>query len=450
MLRRLSIRWRITLGSVAIALVFFSATLLVVRLEVSSILTSSDQSLARGDLTSYKTEIAKGSDGLLDDSGKAILVYIRNPRGEVRLDTMPRHIHELLEHRRAANEEFTETEDGTDFVVVGEKVVTPAGTWSLWAARSEASSELAMRDFDDVLLIGAAALVVLFGIASWLLGSAALRPVTRMRLQAENLSVAEGAAGLPVGEANDEIAALATTLNEFLERVRRSTAREKQVVSDAAHELRTPLSALKTQLELAHDNFDDPVALAGQVVAAERSVARLSSLASNLLALSRLEAGETDLEFSTAEQLLSELMDCVDRARLLALAKKVDVAFTSELLDSSARFLLSGTSFARIVDNLASNAIAAVARSGSVTIALVQRERSIELAVGDDGPGMSEEFIARAFDRFSRADESRTGSTGGSGLGLALVKAIVGSAGGSVEIANQKVGLVVTVVLPNM
>jgi two-component system OmpR family sensor kinase len=450
MFRRLSIRWRITLGSVVIALVFFSATLVVVRLEVSSILTSSDQSLARGDLTSYKAEIVKGSNGLLDDSGKATLVFVRNPQGEVQLDTMPRHIRELLEHRRSANEEFIETEDGTDFVVVGEKVVTPGGTWSLWAARSKASSELAMRGFDDVLLIGAAALLVLFGFASWLLGSAALRPVTRMRLQAENLSVAEGADGLPVGEANDEIAALATTLNEFLDRVRRSTAREKQVVSDAAHELRTPLSALKTQLELAHDNFDDPVALAGQVIAAERSVGRLSSLASNLLALSRLEAGETDLEFSTAERLLSELMDSVDRTRLLALAKKVDVAFTSDLLDSSVRFLLSGTSFARIVDNLASNAIAAVPQSGSVTIALVQHERSIELTVGDDGPGMPEEFVARAFDRFSRADESRTGSTGGSGLGLALVKAIVGSAGGSVEITNQKVGLIVTVVLPNM
>lgn len=450
MFKRLSIRWRITLGSVAIALVFFSVTLIAVRLEVSSILTSSDQSLARGDLASYRAEIVKSSDGLLDDSGKATLVYARDPQGEVQLDTMPRHIHELLEHRRSANEEFIATEDGTDFVVVGEKVVTPGGAWSLWAARSTASSELAMRDLDGVLLIGAAALVLLFGVASWLLGSAALRPVTRMRLQAENLSVAEGAAGLPVGEANDEIAALATTLNEFLERVRRSTAREKQVVSDAAHELRTPLSALKTQLELAHDNFDDPVALAAQVIAAERSVGRLSSLASNLLALSRLEAGETDLEFSTAEQLLSELMDCVDRARLLALAKKVDVVFTSELLDSSTRFLLSRTSFARVVDNLASNAIAAVAHSGSVTIALVQRERSIELSVSDDGPGMPEEFIARAFDRFSRADESRTGSTGGSGLGLALVKAIAGSAGGSVEIAHQRPGLIVIVVLPNM
>ncbi len=450
MFTRLSIRWRIALGSIVIAAVFFGVTLILVRQELSATLRSSDTSIAQQDLTSYSVEITKDSDSLLDDSGRGTLVYVRNPAGQVQVNSMPHDLGETFHHRKPANEQFVGHDNGAEFVVVGEKIVTRDGTWSLWAARSTAASELAKHGFDTLLVIGAIVLLILFGVASWVLGSAALRPVTRMRQQAENLSAAEGASGLPVGVAKDEISALATTLNAFLESVRRSTAREKQVVSDAAHELRTPLAALKTQLELAHDSFDDPAALAAQVVAAERSVDRLSSLATNLLALSRLEAGETDLECSTAEQLLSEVMDSIDRARLLALAKKVDVAFTSDLQASAAQFALSGISFARVVDNLASNAVAAVPRSGSVGIALTQDARAIRLTVSDDGPGMPEHFIARAFDRFSRSDESRTGSTGGSGLGLALVEAIVAGAGGNVVIENSDPGLTVTVVLPNM
>lgn len=450
-MRRLSIRWRITLGSVAVALVFFGAALVAVRTEVSSILSSADRSLASGDLTSYRAEIAKDSDGLIDDSGKGALVYIRNPKGDVQIDTMPHDLNKLFGHRPAANEEFVAEDNGVNFVLVGEKIATPNGTWSLWAARSKASSELAMNGFDDVLLGGSIALLVLFGAASWMLASTALRPVARMRLQAENLSVAEGSAGLPVGEANDEIAALATTLNVFIDRVRRSSAREKQVVSDAAHELRTPLAALKTQLELAHENFDDADALSRQVMAAERSVDRLVSLATNLLALSRLQSGaEGGVESITADELLTEVMDGVDRIRLVALAKRVDVGFASSIRDPSALFLISATNVGRVVDNLTANAVAAVAMNGTVEVELSQQDGFLEFTVSDDGPGMPADFIPRAFDRFSRADESRTGATGGSGLGLALVKAIVDGAGGAVELANDDHGFRVTVTISNM
>jgi len=449
-LGRLSIRWRITLGSVALAILLVGVTVLVVRLEISSILTSSNQSLAEADLTSYTAEIRSDPEGLVDDSAQGTLLYIRNPQGRVELDTMPPEIGEDLEHRRGANEAFTAAEDGSDFVVVGRAVATTDGTWSLWAARSAAASHLAMERFDRGLLIGGVALVLLFGGASWLLASAALRPVMRMRSQAENLSAAEGAVDLPVSHAKDEIAALATTLNAFLDRVRRSTAREKQMVSDAAHELRTPLAAVKTQLELAHRDFDDPAKLPAQIIAAERSVDRLASLASNLLALSRTEAGETSLESTTADVLYSELMEGVDRTRLLALARGIDVSFSGVTGEASATFPISADDFARVVDNLTGNAIAAVAGPGAIDITFTQTADSLLLTIADDGPGMPDDFLARAFDRFSRADASRTGARGGAGLGLALVKAIVDAAGGTVSLTNAHPGVIAEVRLPNM
>ncbi len=450
LLNRLSVRARLTIGSVLIAAILFGAALVIVRINVGSILDSANRTLASADLVPLATEIARKPGGPIDDTGKGSLVYVRDPSGRVELDSLPDDLREKIAERPAADEVFSASVDGSSFVVVGEKVAGRDGTWALWAARSVESSDLTAQALDRLLVIGGLVLLAFFGVASWLLGTAALRPVTRMRLQAENLSAAEGAEGLPVGPARDEINALAVTLNAFLARVRRSTAREKQVVSDAAHELRTPLAALQTQLELTHNHLHEPEVLEGRIRAAEKSVGRLSSLASNLLALSRLEAGETDEETSTGDRLATEFMDGIDRARLLGMGTHVEVSYSLEIGRPEARYALSPASFSRVVDNLASNAIAAVGERGSVSIELRDDGAGIEVVVRDDGPGMPPEFLERAFDRFSRADDSRTGVTGGSGLGLALVRAICVKAGGSVSLRNSDPGLVVRVLLPNM
>lgn len=449
MLRRLTIRARITLGSVIIAAVIFTIALAAAHAQVVSILAASDATLARSDLAPYASEVASASAGLVDDSGNGTLVYIRAPDGSVALDTLPHDLHERVEHREAADETFLTGEDGSSFVIVGRVVDTKSGEWSLWAARSTASSNLAMQSLDVAFVIGGIVLLIAFGLASWLLARTALRPVERMRREAAALGL-DSDAVLPVAAARDELSELATTLNEFIIRVRASTAREKQVVSDAAHELRTPLSALKTQLELAHDDFDDPTALAGQVVAAEKSVARLSSLASNLLELSRLESGQATATSTTADELVSELMGSVDRARMIGLAAEAEVGFTITTPDPQARFAISPENFARLLDNLLANGLAAMSDGGTIDIDLTEEDGSLVVRVSDDGPGMDPSFLPHAFDRFSRPDDSRTASTGGSGLGLALVRAIATAAGGTVSLENTGSGLAATVSIPKM
>jgi two-component system OmpR family sensor kinase len=450
MLSRLSIRARITIGSILVAVVIFSIALFAIRAQVATILSTADTTLAQGDLTTFATEIRADSANTLDDPGTGVLLYVRAPDGKVQVDTVPHIIHDELEHRDGANEQFTREVEGTNFVVVGQSITTKNGTWSLWAARSTASSALVLQGLDSTLIFGGLVLLVGFGVASWLLASAALRPVERMRRKAELLGADPSEGGLPVGPAHDEIAELATTLNALLDRIRRSAEREKQMVSDAAHELRTPLSVLKTQLELAHNDFGDADALARQLVAAEASVDRLSALATNMLELSRLESDGTLTTPSTTEDLVTELMGSVDRARMLALAKDVEVGFAVNVTGADAAFALGQDSFGRVVDNLLSNAIAAVDSEGSVTASLTKQPAGLVLEVRDDGPGMPESFLPHAFDRFSRPDDSRTSSTGGSGLGLALVGAIVDSAGGNVSLRNGGPGLVVTIFLPQM
>ena len=452
MLRRLTIRARITIGSVLVAAMIFAIAMMAAHAQVVSILSAADATLARADLDSYAIEVVANPSGLVDDSGKGLLVSVRDPGGVVKLDTLPHDIHRVVEHRAGRNETFSSGEDGTSFVVVGRLVKTTTGEWSLWAARSTASSQLAMQSLDGAFVIGGIVLLAAFGFASWLLAAAALGPVRRMRQKAESLGV-DSTAVLPVARAQDELSELATTLNAFLARVRASSAREKQVVSDAAHELRTPLSALKTQLELAHDDFDDANALAAQIVAAEKSVARLSSLASNLLELSRLTGQPVPTRPSSADELVSELMGSIDRARMIGLANSAEVGFTVSLVSSvnaRARFAISAENFGRLADNLFANSLAAIPEGGSVDAELTEEPQAIVLRITDTGPGMAEDFLPHAFDRFSRPDDSRTASTGGSGLGLALVHAIATAANGTVQLQNTASGLLATVSIPKM
>lgn len=455
MFSRVPVRWRLTLGGTAIAAVILAVALFAVHLQVAALLASSNERLAQSDVAGYITEISESPSGVVDDTGEGVFVFVRDPDGQVLVDTLPHQVHELVEQRRGADETFRTKSDGIPYVVAGSAVETSDGAWSVWAARSEASSALAVEGLDRFFSIGAVVLLGVFALLSWWLAVAALRPVDRMRRKAEELKAAPlnlntEPQSLPVSAARDELSGLAITLNDFLARVRKSAEREKQMVSDAAHELRTPLAALRVQLELAHDAFGDADALADEVTAAEASVSRLSSLTNNLLELSRLESGEGPHPESPGSALVTEMMGSVDRGRMLALARDIDVSFSIDEPADASRFAVSSDGFGRMLDNLLSNAIAAVHTGGSVVVALREQGDRLVLTVMDDGAGMPDEFIPRAFDRFARADSARAAHRGATGLGLALVAAIVDAAGGTIELANSSPGFVVTVALPKM
>jgi two-component system OmpR family sensor kinase len=450
MRRSLSIRTRITLGSAAVALVVIGVAIVGIRINAESTLHSSDVTLATTDLASFQKDLAENGGVHVDAPGAGILVLVRNPQGEVQVSTLPDEVRRVVESKRPSHQTFSAAEDGSPYVVVSRTVTTSNGTWGLWAARSTASSRLVLAKLDAALIIGGLLALIAFTAASWLLATFALRPVTAMRRRAQNLSGTGENERLPVGTAEDELSALATTLNDFLDRVHDGTLRERRMVSDAAHELRTPLAALRTQLELAHDDFGDAHALELEIVGAEKSVTRLTALANGLLELSRLEGETGESGPATSSDLLDEAMGSVDRARMLALAKQVDVAFATNDLDDSASYPLEPSAFARLLDNLLSNAVNAVGESGSVELSLQDDGSALEISVRDDGPGVPESFLPKAFDRFSRPDESRTTARGGSGLGLALVRVIAESAGGTAQLSNQSAGAVAVVRIPKM
>lgn len=402
MRRTLSIRSRITLGSAAAALFVVLVAVVLIRVSAVGVLHSSDVSLATGDLASFEKDLATNRGDHVDAPGAGVLVLIRDPQGRTAVSSLPDEVREDVEKRKPSAEVFEAAEDGSPYVVVSATVSTPDGVWGLWAARSTASSSLVLERVDRSLVIGGILVLLILTGAAWMLAGFALRPVAAMRRKAESLSGAEDVGRLPVSPARDELTDLATTLNAFLDRVQESTLREKRMVSDAAHEIRTPLAALRTQLELAHDDFGDADALAREIQGAEDSVSRLTGLANGLLELSRLDGLQAPATPSVMTELVDEAMGAIDRARMLALRKDVDVTFSLDAPDDAARFPIERQSFARILDNLLSNAVNAANEHGAVELSLRVKEGMLEAEVIDDGHGLPDEFLPIAFDRFTR------------------------------------------------
>lgn len=471
-LRVLSLRARITIGSTAIAAVVILLLVLVMRFQVVSVVASATRTLLDADVDPYVATLEVDSDPDLSAPGNAQLVAVVAPSGQIRLSTMPPRVERAL-GSLASTEAGTSliTVSGSEYRVVIEHPVNAAGRWTVVAARNSQAEAIVVDDLTTTLSLTGLAILIAFGIASWALATAALRPVNRMRREAERLSVAPERAELPVGPAQDELASLATTLNAFLARTRQVTERERQMVSDASHELRTPLAILTTQLDLASLDGDDAAALAAHIDRAKRSVARLSRLANDLLTLSRIEDAEEREQdgahpTTTWSDLGDEVMAAVDRVRLIASAKDITVDFDLERSEDSSeasepRFRLDTGGMAQLVTNTASNAVAALPRGGGVFVSWrVEGDEGV-LQVTDDGPGVPESFIPVAFDRFTRPDEARTSRRdpdpatggvpvpGGSGLGLAIVRAIAERSGGTAALRNVRSGgLEVTVRIP--
>jgi signal transduction histidine kinase len=240
---------------------------------------------------------------------------------------------------------------------------------------------------------------------------------------------------------DDEVDRLAVTMNEMLDRLESASERQRRFVSDASHELKTPLATIRTSVEVALRNPDtaDWPATAQQVLDADRSMA---DLVANLLDLARLEEdGEANpLPASAPAVDLEEVVMAV-------VAHRPDETQSGGVLAGRVRG--DRGDLERLVRNLIDNAERY--GSGRVVVGLAEHQGTVRLAVADDGPGIPADDRERVFDRFTRLDDSRSSSAGGTGLGLAIVRAIAERHGGSVRVDDGPLGgaeLVVTLPAP--
>ena len=284
-------------------------------------------------------------------------------------------------------------------------------------------------------LIGGPLAILLASLGGYALASAALRPIEAMRRRAEEISASSIEERLPVPRSQDEVARLAETLNEMLARIDDGLTRERRFVADASHELRTPLALLKTELELALRPGRSPDELRQAIGSAAQESDRMARIADDLLLLARAERGRLPLRLEPLD-LRDVLEDTASRfaGRAEAEDRTIAVEVSRPLVVTADRLRLE-----QALRNMIDNAVRY--GEGDIRLAATERDGSVEVHVLDDGPGFPAEFLDRAFERFSRAEEPAGGTdTDGSGLGLAIVETIAEAHGGTASAANRAGG----------
>jgi heavy metal sensor kinase len=299
----------------------------------------------------------------------------------------------------------------------------------------------ALADLRTQLLLGGPIALLLASLAGYMLAAAALRPVERMSEQAATISASSPGRRLPVPAGEDELARLGRRLNEMLARLEAALERERHFVADAGHELRTPLALLKTEIELALDKPESAPALQAALRSAGEETDRLSRLAEDLLFLARADADALPIRRSRVE--LADVLAAVAaryQRRANDLERRIETDAPAQLTILADRLRLE-QALANLVDN------ALRYGAGTVRLQAAERDGRLELHITDEGEGFPPDFLDRAFERFSRPDQSR--SRAGAGLGLGIVATIANAHDGTATAANRpNGGAEVTLALP--
>ncbi len=264
--------------------------------------------------------------------------------------------------------------------------------------------------------------LALISFGGWMLVGAALRPVDRMRREAAAVSAAEPQRRLPVPRGDDELTALATTVNEMLERLHEAIEHERRFMDDASHELRTPLAVLRSRLELAVSGERSPTELRGALRRALSDAEHLSMLADDLFVLARSRDGGVAVH-----------REDVDVAELAALAaaghrSRAEAAGVRLRVEALGLARVDPLRFRQVLDNLLDNAVRHAGSDGTVRLSTSTTDGILRVVVEDSGPGVAPGVAERAFEPFARGAGEDPAS--GAGLGLAIVRAIAEAHGG--------------------
>ena len=331
--------------------------------------------------------------------------------------------------------------------IIDDDGLTERGPWML-AVRTAVTGETVIvgTPLDEANeVFGAAAVVVGLGVlivlgvvaaVTWFLTGRALRPVDQMRAEADQISDGALDRRLAVPATTDEIARLATTLNDMLQRLDEAATARRVFVADASHELRSPVAAMRAMLDVTGAGSPDSELL-GHLAS---EIGRMERLVEDLLALARQEgtpasrATEVDID----QVLLTEAITMRRRGQL-----EVD---TSDV--AAARVVADPDAIGRLVRNLGDNALLHANRG--VWLSSRTHDSTVILRVDDDGPGIPPADRERVFERFVRLDTARDRTSGGSGLGLSLVRKIARDAGGEAAFVEpRRGGASIEVTLPS-
>ena len=318
----------------------------------------------------------------------------------------------------------TATEDDGDLVVV--------------VGRSSGPVENTLGTVALLLAVSVPVIVGVVAVTTWLAVGRSLAPVDRMRRQVDGISGSDLTRRVDDPGTGDELSSLGRTMNALLDRLGAAQATQRRFVSDASHELKSPLASMRQYAEVAAA-YPDRVSQAELADVVLEEGARLEALVAGMLVLTRADEGA--LSPRRGEIDIAALLSA-EHERIAALGR-----LTVDMDPRAARIVGDRALIAQAVRNLVDNA-ARHARS-RLRLAAVSHDDSVFVTVDDDGPGIPESDRERVFERFVRLDDARSRDAGGSGLGLAIVREIAHSHGGDVRAdASPLGGARVTLRLP--
>jgi signal transduction histidine kinase len=325
------------------------------------------------------------------------------------------------------------------FWIVATGVSTNSGLRTVLVGESLDTVDDGTEAVIAAMLVGLPLLAVLVGAATFLFVGRTLRPVEAMRRQAASITSRNLHARLPVPETDDEIAALASTMNTMLDRIESASAAQRRFVGDASHELRSPLATVQANVDLL-ESADLPAGPTRSIARIRRESGRMARLVEDLLLLARVD-DDGGLRIRREDVDLDDLV-LAEWERVGLEHPELTVTGTVEPV----RVTGDADALQRVFRNLVDNAARHAARTLSISVRTVDGHG--ELVVGNDGPPIAAADRDRIFDRFVRLDDSRSRAGGGTGLGLPIARDIVAAHAGTLTVDDLDEGTAMRLTLP--
>jgi heavy metal sensor kinase len=444
MMRGLTIRWRLTLwygGVLAAVLALFGTTVYLVMRhqmfervdsglseELADVLGEVRRATDREGMLHWLNRRFGGHEGfdfqITDDRGERVFANPRLSDGRLPVpgpttSGEPLYRAGVLQGRELYRIVSTETEG-------------PDGPLTVQVARSLEATDHELSELLAVLL-GVGPLVVGLALAGgYFLAGRALAPVDRMTIAANSIDARRLSHRLDVVNEHDELGRLARTLNGMLDRIEQSFREMQRFTADASHELRTPLAVIRAEAEVALGKpmpESEKQDLLGSIL---EECQRLTSITDQLLTLAREDAGiaQSPREAVDLSRLVTEVTETM---RPLADGKQQRL---NTVVNGSSIVQGDPVRLRHVVYNLLDNAIKYTAEGGNVLVNVAPANQCVRITVEDTGVGIPAEHLPHVFERFYRADKSRSRIVGGTGLGLSIVQSIVTAHGGTVEVSS--------------
>jgi heavy metal sensor kinase len=307
-------------------------------------------------------------------------------------------------------------------------------------------TETSLAAFRQICLVALVSVVLIAVVGGRILARRSLRPVAQMTTTAQRIGATSLTDRLPRSGTGDELDVLAQTLNGMLDRIEQQVRRLQQFTADAAHELRSPLAALRGSAEVALMRNRSAEELAQVVAESIEHYDRLARIADDLLLLARADAGDPIVRKERL-RLDQAVEDVVDLYAPVAAERQLELAYTER---AEIWLEADGTRVRQLVGNLIDNAIKFAEPRGRITVSVGQNGSEARITVTDTGIGIPPEQLDRIFDRFYRVDRARSpGGQRGAGLGLAICRSIAEAHGGGITLASLPGrGTTATVILP--